>query len=146
MRLLYTIAKEKGRYFANNIKDKVYLSLSKESQALRASKNRLVELEVYPILKRAIVDNNITCEGCFYWENDAGRFRFPQDAQASREFPDLLINATATDYKMLWDLAEAVKAIAKANLNFIGSLITNYLRSNSQVRAPRDYLRFCFKG
>ncbi len=123
MRLFYTIHKAKDFGFAREVQRKAYKALTRMHQA----KNYVrFENDAYPILKQTIEDHNITCEGCYYWEDSNGNFQFPKDAQAGRELIDMIDNASDIEIKLMWETRLVIRAAARASLTFVGNLITHY--------------------
>ncbi len=102
------------------------------------SPSRLVEMGAYPLLKQAMIDQNITadCEECFKWERigSPGVLNFFAVSRYSREIGDLIApdNKTAAEnkeiIKIMYELLMQLEHLTRTKISFLGNfLVMRYI-------------------
>ncbi len=112
----------------------IFKGLKRSSQILRDSDENVIKEQAYPILKSIIIDENITCEDCFSFEDSNGNFDFMKSIEVSRDFADNIVPTGRTiPLEQCWKLVKVIKAITNASLEYVGTAATRHFYEPEHV-------------
>ena len=128
MRLLFIIAKQDNN-LGRTVMTEIFADMDKTYVVLKSYDNNFILRHVYPMLKQAIAEHNVTCEDCYYWEDSDGDFVFPKDGQAAKELKDLVKTETAAgrfQIKLIYEFWQKLKYMGNVVLDMAGTVSTQY--------------------